>query len=165
VDCHGNVLGGTHSRGDSPATPGARHATGECVLGWASKSEYDRYLRSRFGRAPWIEPAGIPCLLHKDEAIARDHPIRIAFASFHGARGLTLAFKTSHALSVVGLVPCNAGRPLASQCVRDREENVDPMGEAEQPGRIHSRWRALASPEFLARLAVGRDPSCGRTSV
>jgi hypothetical protein len=106
----------------------------------AFKTEYGRYLRK------WLVPAALDrafCQLPLAATLgrrtaARDSRVCIAFASVDAARAATSTFNASHAFSAAGLVPFNAGKPLASQHFRDCEEDVDRAEEAKHPGRTHT---------------------------
>jgi hypothetical protein len=102
-------------------------------------------------RAYWQLP---PAASIRRRTAARDSRACIAFASFDAARGATSTPNASHAFSAAGLVPFNAAKPLASQYVRNCEEDVERAEEAKHPGRIHTGSRVLTSADFLARLTV-----------
>jgi hypothetical protein len=126
----------------------------------AFKTEYGRYLRTwvvpdALDRAYWQLP---PAAAISRRTAARDSRVCIAFASVDAARAATSTFNASHGFSAAGLVPFNVGKPLASQYVRDCEEDVERAEEAKHPGRIHTGSRVLTSAEFLASLEVAEDP-------
>jgi hypothetical protein len=129
---------------------------------WAQgfKTEYGRYLKkwlnpTALERAYWQLPDAVAI---RRRTATRDSRVCIAFASVDAARGATSTFNASHAFCAAGLVPFNANKPLASQYVRDCEEDVERAGEAKHPGRIHTGSRLLTSADFLASLEVAEDP-------
>jgi hypothetical protein len=123
---------------------------------WAFETEYGRHLRK------WVEPAALDraywqlpdAAAIRGRTPTRDSRVCIAFASVDAARGATSTFNARHAFCAAGLVPFNASKPLASQYVRDCEEDVERAEEAKHPGRLHTGSRVMTSAEFLARLSV-----------
>jgi hypothetical protein len=156
---------GAHSRGDSIATPDAHHAARRCVLG---SGVQDR-VRSLPGK--WLVPAPLdpaycqlpPAATLGRRTAARDSRVCIAFASVNAARAATSTFNARHALSAAGLVPFNAGKPLASKPVRSRLRGGRGKGGGSQASRSDSHGVARADFHRVpGRLGCGRGPPSWR---